>query len=374
MIRVLEFADIVNRYDFIDNIVRYADRRRFELTVCVRSEDSNIARPEYGQDVKYFYLPGNSRRDAPMTAYKLAQILRQNAIDILHTHHYEQAIVGWMATRLCRRTKLVIGRHYSDAIYRNPNPIKRKALLAIEQRINRDAARIIVPSQMILEILTRRQSIPAEKIDLVHYGFEPKKYNLPSEDEIDSVRQQLGTAGVFSIANFSRYHEEKGHVYLIRAAAKIREKTNAFKIFLIGEGAERFRLEEEIKRLGLEDNVVLTGWRRDAMAIMAAVDAIAQSTLQEAFSQVMCEAMWMRKPLIMTDVSGAADVIEDGFNGLIVPKADSDALADAIIRLMQNADLRLRLGKNGFDTIQNRLSIDRQIALYEDSFEKAMRS
>jgi glycosyltransferase involved in cell wall biosynthesis len=309
-----------------------------------------------------------------MTAYKLAQILRQNAIDILHTHHYEQAIVGWMATRLYRRTKLVIGRHYSDAIYRNPNPIKRKALLAIEQRINRDATRIIVPSQMILEILTRWQSIPAEKIDLVHYGFEPKKYNLPSEDEIESVRQQLGTAGVFSIANFSRYYKEKGLVYLIRAAAKIREKTNAFKIFLIGEGPERFRLEEEIKRLGLEDNVVLTGWRRDAMAIMAAVDAIAQSTLQEGFSQVMCEAMWMRKPLIMTDVSGAADIIEDGFNGLIVPKADSDALADAIIRLMQNADLRLRLGKNGFDTVQNRLTIDRQIALYEDSFEKAMRS
>ncbi|MCV5959949.1 glycosyltransferase, partial [Escherichia coli] len=78
---------------------------------------------------------------------------------------------------------------------------------------------------------------------------------------------------------------------------------------LVGEGPERQNLERQIKELALEGNVILAGWRRDALTIMAAADAVVQSTLQEAFSQVMCEAMWMGKPLVMTDVSGAADVI-----------------------------------------------------------------
>ncbi|MCV4698286.1 glycosyltransferase, partial [Escherichia coli] len=75
-------------------------------------------------------------------------------------------------------------------------------------------------------------------------------------------------------------------------------------------------------------------------------DAVVQSTLQEAFSQVMCEAMWMGKPLVMTDVSGAADVIEDGINGRIVPKADAAALAAVIRDLAADIYARDRLGSN----------------------------
>src|SRR5690606_2316902 len=106
MIRVLQFADIINRHDFIDTIVEYADRERFEVSVCVRSEQHNIARPDFGPDVRYHYLPGNSRRDAVQTAWKLSQLLKEWKIDILHAHHFEQAIVGWLATRFNRSTKL----------------------------------------------------------------------------------------------------------------------------------------------------------------------------------------------------------------------------------------------------------------------------
>ena len=75
---------------------------------------------------------------------------------------------------------------------------------------------------------------------------------------------------------------------------------------------------------------------------MAAVDAVVQPTLQEAFSQAMVEALWLGKPLIMTDVSGAPDIISEGHNGMLVPRGDSDALADAIIHLAGDASLRAK--------------------------------
>ena len=119
------------------------------------------------------------------------------------------------------------------------------------------------------------------------------------------------------------------------------------------------------------DTVKLLGWRKDAMEIMSAVDAVAQSTLQEAFSQVMCEAMWLGKPLLMTDVSGARDIINDGENGLVVPKTDQDALAAGITALARDVELRGRLGRNGQASVTARFTIDKMIRYYENSFRKA---
>ncbi|MCV4785199.1 glycosyltransferase, partial [Escherichia coli] len=81
--------------------------------------------------------------------------------------------------------------------------------------------------------------------------------------------------------------------------------------------------------------------------------------MQEAFSQVMCEAMWMGKPLVMTDVSGAADVIEDGINGRIVPKADAAALAAVIRDLAADIYARDRLGSNARKFIEENLTIEK---------------
>jgi glycosyltransferase involved in cell wall biosynthesis len=373
MIRILEFADVINRYDFIDTIITHADHERFEVSVCVRTEDSKIAPPEFPSKTKYRVLPGNSRKDALKTAWKLAGLLREWEIDILHTHHYEQAIVGWLATRIFRKTKLVIGRHYSDSIYRNPNPLKRKALLAIEQRINHDCERIIVPSKMIFDILVHKQGIAPEKIDIIHYGFVKEKYKTPNDDEIENIKREFGLDNKLVVANFSRYHEEKGHKYLILAAKELKKKYDNFVILCVGEGPERTNLEQQIKDLNLQDKLILTGWRSDSMTIMAASDMVVQSTLQEAFSQVMCEAMWMGKPLIMTNVSGAEDVITNGENGIIIPKAEPGAIANAISKLIESPELSNRISSRARHYVENNLTIEKQIRKYEQSFERAFR-
>ena len=100
MIRVLQFADVINRYDFIDNIVHRAARDQFEIGVCVRTSASNIEAPVYAEDTPRWVLNGTSRREIPRAAYQLASLLRRWRADILHTHHYDQAVIGWLATRI----------------------------------------------------------------------------------------------------------------------------------------------------------------------------------------------------------------------------------------------------------------------------------
>jgi len=374
MIRVLQFADVVNRHDFIDTIIQKADPSRFEVGVCVRSDDSNIAAPVYDGRTPRWLLGGATRREWPRAAWRLADILSRWKADILHAHHYDQAVIGWMATRIHRRTRLVLGRHYSDAIYRLPSGMKRKAFLKIERSANNGAKRIIVPSALIREILTGRQGVRPDKVDLIPYGFEPEKYAGVATSEIARVRDGLGLEGRFAIGTFARLHEEKGHRFLLEAVAALKERVPRLLLLVVGEGPERSAIERQVERDGLGHLVRLLGWRRDAMELMASVDAVVQPTLQEAFSQVMVEALWMQKPLIITDVSGAPDIITDGENGLLVPRGDAAALARAIERLVDDPGLCARLGRAGRVYVENNLTIGKIITRYEQSYLRVMES
>jgi glycosyltransferase involved in cell wall biosynthesis len=372
MIRVLQFVDVYNRYDFIDVIIQHADPARFQIGICLRSERSNIATPILNPQTPCWLLRGLSRWSIPYTAWRLAIVLRKWNAHILHTHHYDQAVIGWLATRIYPATHFVLGRHYSDSIYRLGSETKRRVFMAIEQATNRAARRIIVPSQYIVDILTERQCIDPEKIDLIPYGFEAKKYSQPPPAEVQRIREEFRLNKCFSIGNFSRLHEEKGHRYLIQAAAVLKERLPNITYLLAGEGPERAPLERQICAAGLQKRMHLLGHRRDAMTLMAAVDAVVQPTLQEAFSQVMVEAMWMRKPLVMSDVSGARDIVRDGYNGLLIPRADVNALVDAIERLEKDYELRQRLGEAAHTFVAEHLTVDKTIPRYEECYLRLM--
>jgi len=100
------------------------------------------------------------------------------------------------------------------------------------------------------------------------------------------------------------------------------------------------------------------------------VDAVVQPTLQEAFSQVMAEALWMGKPLVITCVSGATDVIQHSHNGLLVPKGDPRALKVAIERLICDAGLREKLATKGKHYVTQNLRLEVIIRQYEKSYER----
>jgi glycosyltransferase involved in cell wall biosynthesis len=305
---------------------------------------------------------------------RLASLLRKRKIDVVHAHHFDQGMIAWMATRLHPKTALVIGRHYSDALYRVPSGMKRAGLLAIEQIVNRAATRIIVPSTFIYQVLTEKQGVNSEKIDVIPYGFEPEKYIQPGSAEVTRTREELNLHPENVVfGTFGRLHEEKGHRYLLGALAAIRKRNSEVVLLIVGDGPEKNAIEKQIDQLNLQESVLMLGWRRDVINLMAMVDAVVQPTLQEAFSQVMAEAMWMGKPLLITDVSGATDVICHGVNGLIVPRGDADALTNQMLNLAEDSSLRSRLGQAGRAYVQSNLLIKDIVGRYQTSYRLAAR-
>ncbi len=362
----MQFADLINSNDFIDVVLQNADRARFQQFACVRIPVGNIAQPAYPSDVPRFILPGMSRSRIPVAALRMSSLLRRFRIDILHTHHYDQAVIGWLATMLNPGTRFVVGRHYSDSIYLLSRGLRKSLLLGIEHCVNSAADCIIVPSWRILQLLTD-QGVDPDKVKVVHYALSPEKWRAAEQTNCASLRAELGMTGL-TFGNFSRMHIEKGHTYLLKAIAKARLQVPDLRVFLVGDGPIRQDIEEEIVGLSLQDNVRLLGWRSDALRIMAAVDVVLHPTLQEAFSQTMIEALYLSKPLVITDVSGAVDVIENGVNGIMIPVRDPDALADAMLRLARDPSLRRRLGEAGRRYVEENLSIEKIVPKLEQIY------
>lgn len=341
--RVLHLASVINRDDFIDVIVRSADRERFAMSACTFVGPSTIRDPAYAEvGIPHHRLArprgfGNSAFvSLSWSAIRLAKILRALRVEILHSHHFDGALLGWAATRIARHGCLVIGRHYSDAIYQLATGLRRRGYLTLEGRSNLAARAIVVPS-LAAERVLLSQGVDPSKVVRIPYAFDFQSLSRPALGDLRAASGAWGDEPGSRLITCGRLHREKGHRYLFAALSRLRNQNIAFRLLVVGDGPERLALERQAQELGLAEDVRFLGWRTDARELIAASDLVVQPTLHEAFSQVMVEAMALERALVISDVSGVNDIVEDGISGWIVPPREVAALADAIRQGMDRA-------------------------------------
>ena len=161
----------------------------------------------------------------------------------------------------------------------------------------------------------------------------------------DGVRAELEIPEsdllVGTIANLKAH---KGIQYLLAAIPLVRRTYPSTRFVVVGQGP----LERDLKRLsvelGVEDDVVFAGYRDDAPRIAHAFDVFVMASLHEGLPIALLEAMSLGRPSVVTNVGGLPEIVDDGGEGLIVPPADPGALANAIVRLLGDPDLRARCG------------------------------
>ncbi len=366
--RILHFARVINRYDFIDTVIRQANPATFSLMACTLTRESHIAPPDYAAaGIRHWVLSGRARLEYPLTIVRLARLLRRERVDLLHTHHYDEALIGVLAARLAGTRATVIGRHYHDELYLVAGGAKLRALLAVEGMANRLARRIIVPSTAIRELLVGQQGVAAGKVRVVPYGFEfaAPRYQVPTEAEARAVRADLGLAGAFVVGNFGRHHALKGQDYLIRAFAELLRDVPAARLLMVGDGPFHGALRALVGHLGIARQVSFVGWRTDAVRLMAAVDVVAHPTLLDSFPQVMVEALVLAKPLVVTDAAGPADQIQHGRTGFMIPMRDVGAIHAGLRWVATHPGEARDMGTEGRRYVLEALDITRVIRRYE---------
>jgi glycosyltransferase involved in cell wall biosynthesis len=170
------------------------------------------------------------------------------------------------------------------------------------------------------------------------------------------------------VGAIGRFERQKGFDLLIRALADIEDAS----LVLVGEGSERPMLEDLAENVGVADRVVWRGWTDEARSYFGAFDVFAFPSRFEGFPLALLEALLARSAVVATDVGDVSEIVQNGETGLLVRAEDPTALADAIGRLLGDADLRQRLGEQGRQRVLRHFTADHMTRGFERLYEELL--
>jgi glycosyltransferase involved in cell wall biosynthesis len=278
-------------------------------------------------------------------ALRLARLLRRRRVDLLHTHvHVAANVLGRLAARSGRTavvSHLHIENHFRAA------RLARAPLVLLDNATARLCARLVAVSDATRRAF-ERQGFPARLLETVHNGVDvaalvkAPRSRLREDLQIPADRVVLAHVGPLAPV--------KGQREVLEALAGL--STDGVLVVFFGRdlergGAYRRELEQLADELGLGDAVHFAGFRPDAAAALREVDALVLPSRIEGLPLAVLEAMAHAKPVVATAVGGTPEAVLDGETGLLVPPRDVPALTAALQALLEDQDLRGRLGDAG---------------------------
>jgi glycosyltransferase involved in cell wall biosynthesis len=193
MIRALTFCDIINPYDYIDNVIARFDKAKIEPQALTGMAMPPIGGYKVGEKYETQFLGYTfERRNYTKMFLALRAKIRAFRPHVLHAHGFDANLIASLAVNAARVPCYVMGRHYSDHIYILTRGLKRKAYLAAESFCNRTATRIVAPTEEVARILTSRQGVPREKVTIIPYGLDFDKYRVSSPEAPSRLRSEFG--------------------------------------------------------------------------------------------------------------------------------------------------------------------------------------
>jgi glycosyltransferase involved in cell wall biosynthesis len=347
------------------SLARGLDPARFEVSIAAQGGGPlEAAAREAG--IPFRPLPFG-RRLKPGLVRAIVRELRADPPDILHTHG---GVAGLYGRRAARRAgiKAVVhtihGIHYLH--YRSS--AARSAFVLLERACSRHTDAVVLVSEADRQEAGKRRLAAAEKLKLVRNGIDADDLaSAPFAARAEEARLRLSLRPPV-VGTVARLHRQKGLIHLIRAAPRIFEEHPAARVLIVGGGGLEADLRAEVPRLRLDRRFAILGARPDAREIMSLFDIFVLPSLWEGLPLVLIEAAAMGKPIVATDIGGSGEIVMDGETGLLVPPADSAALAAAINRLLADPVLAARLGENARRTIPPRFTLGRMVDEYSEIY------
>jgi glycosyltransferase involved in cell wall biosynthesis len=198
-----------------------------------------------------------------------------------------------------------------------------------------------------------RRGVLSRRNEVIYNGVNTDafcdKWNPAERGKLRSALGFRDTDYVIGVSAALR--PEKNHAQLVEAVAKLHKMSIPARALMIGDGEMRGTIQARARELKVENDVVITGFQQDVRPFIAACDAVAQCSFTEAFSLAALEAMAFSKPVVHSDVGGAAEMIFPGRNGFLFPVGDTRALVDKLAILADRTVSR-RMGQNAREAVE----------------------
>jgi glycosyltransferase involved in cell wall biosynthesis len=288
--------------------------------------------------------------------WRIYKFIKINKIDLVHCHLDIAYILGSIAA-IIARVPVVFGfQNIADERYLS----YYKVIKYIEKAISLFTDKIIVESKAVKNVLLS-WGIKQEKLAIIPNGVEVPDNFKAVIDKSEDIIKELGLEGCFLVGNIARLVDFKNHRLLLNAAVKVVSIKPEVRFLIIGDGPLRGELEHLSNKLGISKNVIFLGTVMDFERYLQLFDIFVLCSYTESSPMALLHALAYGRPVISTSVGDIPSIIENGINGVLIPSNDPDALAAAIMDLLEADRKRREIAYAGWQLANEKFSIQTMI-------------
>lgn len=350
----------------IASLCSHLDKKRFSVTVCWRAARGAIGEELMAQGYEVVGLPEVDPNVSPYRRFlTLKRLLQTKRIDVLHTHDTGSLADGAQCRLVGARVKVVHTFHFGNY------PILKKKYVWMERCFSRMAHSLVAVGFEQGKQIQQALHLSVDRLRVIHNGVVEPIYD-ETIDPLHKYRDRPDQPII--IGSISTLIEQKGLPVLLEAAAILRQRKTPCVFVIAGDGPLRSMLEEKSRELHLTDMVHFLGWVPNAAHnVLPYLDVFCQSSLWEANSIVLLEAMAVGLPIVTTEVGESRHVIANSRSGLIVKPRDPQALADALMRMIEQREWCEKMGRNARQEFLKKFTVDTMVGHYQSIYESLVR-
>jgi len=257
------------------------------------------------------------------------------------------------------------------AFHENEPWLRRTLFFTLEKLARKWSAGVICISQPLVDLWVQRKLAEPEKVRKIYSGIDVSEFkNINSREK---VRKELGLQpDQIAVGQVSKLWEGKGHEDIINACPMIFTDVPNCRIFFIGDGPIREKLEEIVFKNGLQERITFLGHCDNIAEVTSALDIAVLASHYEGMGRVILEAMAAGLPVVATRVGGIPDLVVDRETGFLVEPHSPEQLAQAIVFLASDPGLRKQMGDAGKKSVDSRFTVDTMIEQVDKLYQEVL--
>jgi glycosyltransferase involved in cell wall biosynthesis len=349
-------------------------RERYQLGLATGPEGLLVDWANRIPDISRIWLPSLIREVRPLQDLKaffgLWRLFRRERPDIVHTHSSKAGILGRWAARLAG-VPVIFHTAHGFGFNDFQRPMVRNVYMWLERVTSKITTKLVVVSYANAERGEKSGVFQRGDWILCRDAISVKEFM-----ETGPRRRQLRTWGVpedkVIVGMVACFKPQKAPVDFVRVAARVLKETDGVHFVMAGDGELRPQVEEAIREAGIGPHITLLGWHKDMPEFYRNLDVVVLTSLWEGLPCVFSEAMAGELPIVATNVDGAREAIRDGENGYLHQPHDTEGMAQSVLRLAADSELRRTMGSRGKSRVME-FDISTSVAALESAYKECLR-
>lgn len=344
----------VMAFNLLKGLLRYND---LELSVILLNEG------RLAEEIRGLNIPVEVFDESKMSFFQIflaiKKALNRGVPDIIHSHRYKENVLTYLVSKIKKGIKLIGTQHGITEVYDDNSDLKHQMISKLNFSVlSKCFQNIVAVSKDIQRTFINQYRFREDKIRIIHNGIE-----IP-EDIPDRGRKNP-----FVIGSSGRLFPVKDYPLMIEIAREVSKKTNNIRFELAGDGPERLKIENLIKKNGLDGIFHLQGFVDDISSFYKGLDLYINTSIHEGIPMSVLEAMSYGVPVICPKVGGLTEILEDEGEGFLMNGRNPEEYAKKCITLFENDSLRRQMSLAARKRIIKEFSLEHMAQQYYNLYQ-----